>query len=120
MREQVLKIMALMPRQSADPIYPEAEYPDGYGRFFILGDVKTRKPDSLRLTGKVGEAYGYLTDVEHITDTGSAWECLLSANIYVNADGIFNDDRYEYASIGYPFLAALGRAVWQELNSKSV
>ena len=119
MREQVLKIMALMPRQSADPIYPEAEYPDGYGRFFILGDVKTRKPDSLRLTGKVGEAYGYLTDVEHITDTGSAWECLLSANIYVNADGIFNDDRYEYESIGYPFLAALGRAVWQELNAKS-
>ncbi|MBP7370942.1 MAG: serine hydrolase, partial [Arenimonas sp.] len=111
MREQVLKIMALMPRQSTDPIYPEAEYPDGYGRFFILGDVKTRKPDSLTLIGKVGEAYGYLTDVEYITDTQSDWECYLSANIYVNADGIFNDDKYEYDSIGYPFLAALGRAV---------
>lgn len=119
MREQVLKIMAMMPRQSADPIYPEAEYPDGYGRFFILGDVKTRKPESLTLIGKVGEAYGYLTDVEYITDSASKWECLLSANILVNADGIFNDDKYEYESIGYPFLAALGRAVWQELNSKS-
>lgn len=119
MREQLLKIMAMLPRESVDPIYPEAEYPDGYGRFFILGDVKTRKPDSLRLIGKVGEAYGYLSDVEHITDTGSDWECLLAANIYVNADGIFNDDKYEYESIGYPFLAALGRAVWQVLNSKS-
>lgn len=119
MREQVLKIMAMMPRQSTDPIYPEAEYPDGYGRFFILGDVKTRKPESLTLIGKVGEAYGYLTDVEYITDSASKWECLLSANILVNADGIFNDDKYEYESIGYPFLAALGRAVWLELNSKS-
>ncbi len=119
MREQVLKIMAMLPRESVDPVYPEAEYPDGYGRFFILGDVKTRKPESLTLIGKVGEAYGYLTDVEYITDSASKWECLLSANILVNADGIFNDDKYEYESIGYPFLAALGRAVWQELNSKS-
>jgi hypothetical protein len=118
MREQLLKIMAMLPRESVDPVYPEAEYPDGYGRFFILGDVKTRKPESLTLIGKVGEAYGYLTDVEYIADSASEWECLLSANIYVNADSIFNDDKYEYDSIGYPFLAALGRAVWQELNSK--
>jgi hypothetical protein len=118
MREQVLQIMAMLPRQSTDPIYPEAEYPDGYGRFFILGDVKTRKPESLTLIGKVGEAYGYLTDVQYITDAKSDWECYLSANIYVNADGIFNDDKYEYESIGYPFLAALGRAVWQVINSR--
>ena len=118
MREQVLKIMAMMPRQSTDPIYPEAEYPDGYCRFFILGDVKTRKPESLTLIGKVGEAYGYLTDVEYIADTHSKYECYLSANILVNADGIFNDDQYEYEAIGYPFLAALGRAVWQVINSR--
>ena len=36
-----------------------------------------------------------------------------------NADGIFNDDVYEYESLGYPFLAALGRSVWQVLNAKS-
>lgn len=118
MREQILKIMAMMPRQSTEPVYSETEYADDYGRFFILGDVKTRKPESLTLIGKVGEAYGYLTDVEYITDTSSEWECYLSANIYVNADGIFNDDKYEYESIGYPFLAALGRAVWQVINSR--
>lgn len=118
MRQQILKIMAMMPRESLDPVYPESEYVDGYCRFFILGDIKTRKPESLTLIGKVGEAYGYLTDVEHISDTGSEWECYLSANVYVNADGIFNDDQYEYETIGYPFLAALGRAVWQIINNK--
>ena len=51
------------PRQSADPIYSEAEYYDGYARFFMIGDSKAGKPESLHLIGKSGEAYGYLTDV---------------------------------------------------------
>ena len=119
MRQQLLVIMARMPRESVDPVYDTAEDYDGYARFFMIGDSKSEKPDSLHLVGKVGEAYGYLTDVEYITEDGSDHELLLSANIYVNADGIFNDDVYEYESLGYPFLAALGRSVWQTLNSKS-
>ena len=118
MRQQLLLIMARMPRESTDPVYDPAEYHDGYARFFMIGDGKADKPDRLHLVGKVGEAYGYLTDVEYIREDGSDLELLLSANIYVNADGIFNDDRYEYETLGYPFLAALGRAVWQELNSR--
>ncbi|MBP6534706.1 MAG: serine hydrolase [Arenimonas sp.] len=118
MREQVLQIMARMPRQSVDPVYNPAEYYDGYARFFMIGDSKADKPGALRLIGKSGEAYGFLTDVSFITQDGSDLELLLSANIYVNADGIFNDDKYEYESIGYPFLAALGRAVWHTLNSR--
>jgi hypothetical protein len=44
-------------------------------------------------------------------------EFLLSAVIYVNADGILNDDRYEYDAIGFPFMRDLGQAVYQyELN----
>lgn len=117
MRTDVLRIMAMLPRESNDPVYPENEYPDGYARFFMLGDSRARKPESLHLIGKVGDAYGFATDVEYITADGSPVECLLSANVYVNADGIFNDDRYEYETLGYPFLAALGRAVWQVLNA---
>ena len=115
MRRRVLEIMAMLPRESADPVYSAADYYDGYARFFMIGDSKASKPESLHLLGKSGEAYGFLTDVAHITEAGSAVELLLSATIYVNADGIFNDDNYEYESIGYPFLAALGRAVWSML-----
>jgi hypothetical protein len=116
MRAELLRIMAMLPRESKDPVYPETEYPDGYARFFMLGDRRERKPEGLRLVGKVGDAYGFATDVEYITVDGSTVECLLSANVYVNADGIFNEDRYEYETLGYPFLATLGRAVWQVLN----
>lgn len=117
MRARVLEIMAMMPRDSTDPVYPEAEYPDGYGRFLMLSDSTARKPDGLQLIGKIGQAYGFMTDVEHITEQGVDLECLLSASLYINADGIFNDDRYEYETLGYPFMAALGRAVWQQLRA---
>jgi hypothetical protein len=36
---------------------------------------------------------------------------MLSAVIYCNSDGIFNDDKYDYATIGYPFLKNLGRVI---------
>jgi hypothetical protein len=32
----------------------------------------------------------------------------------VNKDGIFNDDAYEYEEIGIPFLAQLGREIYQQ------
>ena len=32
--------------------------------------------------------------------------------IYVNADGIFNDDNYEYDTIGMPFMGNLGRVIY--------
>jgi len=119
MRLAVLRIMAMMPRESSDPIYPEADYYDGYARFFLIGDSHERKPDALQLTGKVGEAYGFLSDIEYIRAQDSPMECLLSANLYVNADGIFNDDIYEYETLGYPFLAALGKAVWHVVNAEA-
>ena len=38
---------------------------------------------------------------------------MLTATIYVNKDGILNDDKYEYESIGHPFLYQLGQTMYQ-------
>jgi len=38
---------------------------------------------------------------------------MLSATIHCNSDGIFNDDRYDYDSIGYPFLRDLGQLIYE-------
>ena len=111
MREEMLKIMAMLPRECSDPVYGPDENYDGFARFFILGDSHSNKPANLHLVGKVGQAYGYLGDTEYVRDDASGAEFLLSAVICVNADGIFNDDKYEYDEVGIPFLAALGRAV---------
>jgi Beta-lactamase enzyme family len=111
LREPLLQALALRPRESDDPRYDEAEHYDGYARWFLVGDGKQRYPEGVRVFGKSGMAYGYLSEVAYLQDTGSGAECMLAAVIHVNRDGIYNDDRYEYDTIGLPFLAALGRAV---------
>ena len=111
LRETLLTELSRWPRESIDPLYPTPEYFDGTAKYFIVGDQKANAPASLRLFGKVGQAYGYLQDCAYVVDREAGVEFLLAATIHVNADGIYNDDKYEYDDIGIPFLASLGRAV---------
>ena len=44
---------------------------------------------------------------------------MLSGTIYVNRDGILNDDKYEYEELGYPFFKEVGNIIYQhELERK--
>ena len=88
------------------------EYWDSYNKFFIYGDTKGAMTDTLRIYNKVGAAYGTLTDVAYLKEKNSGIEFMLTATVLVNNNQIFNDDQYEYESVGIPFLAALGRAVY--------
>lgn len=36
----------------------------------------------------------------------------LSAVIYCNSDGILNDDKYDYNTIGLPFMKNLGKLIY--------
>ena len=115
-QEFLKNAMSTLPRELG---YDEAEYPDGYGKFFIYGDSKDRIPPHIKIYNKVGYAYGTLTETAYIKDEKNNVDFLLSATILVNENGIFNDDDYQYDSIGIPFLAELGRQIYQkELNRK--
>ena len=108
-REFLMNTMKTLPRLSG---YPQDIYPDGYCKFFIYGDSEATIPDSIEIYNKVGFAYGTLTDCAYVRDTEKGIEFMLTATILVNSDGIFNDDQYEYDEIGIPFLASLGREVY--------
>lgn len=110
-RNDILKEMGRYPRESIDPVYSAPEYYDGYAKFFVLGDTKQDAQEGYRAYGKIGEAYGYLTDSSYMVDKSTGSECFLSAVIHCNPDGIYNDDKYDYEEIGLPFLAALGKSV---------
>ncbi len=114
------KYMSMLPRESEFIEYHDYNhYPDGYVKFFLYGDTKDTLPNYLKIYNKVGMAYGYLIDNAYIVDSKDKIEFLLSAVIYVNEDGIFNDDKYEYDEIGLPFLANLGRVIYkQEMDRK--
>jgi hypothetical protein len=106
--------MSMLPRESAEPAYPDRqEHYDSYVKYFLFGDSKEPIPSRFRVFNKVGEAYGYLIDDAYVVDFEAGVEFLLTAVVHVNADGVFNDDAYEYDEIGMPFLARLGRAVYE-------
>lgn len=106
--------MSQLPRETRFPDYSDyAHYYDGYVKFFILDENHARMPAWLRIFNKVGTAYGFLTDCAYIVDFENGVEFLLSATIYTNENGIFNDDQYEYTEIGWPFLSNLGKAIYE-------
>ncbi len=108
-RKLVLKVMNTLPYEAG---YDKKEYYDSYGKFFMFGDRKEDIPKHIKIFNKVGYAYGYLTDCAYIKDTKNDIEFILSATIHVNKNGIYNDNNYEYDEIGIPFLAELGRKIY--------
>lgn len=110
--------MSKLPRESKHPIF-DSTHADGYCKFLMYGDTKNQMPDHIRIFNKVGWAYGFLTDAAYIVDFKNKVEFMLSATINTNTDGIYNDGKYEYETIGLPYLSKLGKMFYTfELNRK--
>lgn len=113
-RNFVLKHMSQLPTETLYPAYyKDTTYTDAYVKYLLHGADTTHIPNNIRIFNKVGQAYGYLIDNAYIVDFDAGVEFLLSAIIYVNKDEIFNDDRYEYDTIGFPFLKNLGQLIYE-------
>ena len=107
------KEMSILPRQSDYPSFPDYDkHYDGYCKFFLYGDTKHEIPDNIKIFNKVGLAYGFVIDNAYIIDTKNNIEFLLTAVIYSNSNKTMNDDKYDYEKISIPFLASLGRKVY--------
>ena len=115
-RKFLLTTMHTLPKAVG---YDPVEYYDGYCKFLMYGDTKESIPDHIKIYNKVGWAYGTLTDCAYIKDEKNDVEFLVTATLLVNANGIFNDDTYEFDEVGIPFLAELGRQLYAyELTRK--
>jgi len=120
-REWVYRSMGEFPRESTSPVYPSETYYDSYVKFLMYGDRRDRLPDHIRIFNKIGVAYGFVTDNAYIVDWENGVEFMLSATIFTNENGIFNDGVYEYEEIAEPFMGELGRKVYEyELGRKRV
>jgi hypothetical protein len=105
------RYLSQLPRETKFPKY-DTTYYDSFGKLLVFGDAKSKIPPSVRIFNKSGGAYGYMVDNAYVVDFEKGVEFLLSAVIYCNEDGIFNDDKYDYQAIGYPFMANLGRIIF--------
>ena len=100
------------PSEASYPKYDTTAFYDSYVKFFFR-DSTQRMPSHVRVFNKVGWSYGFLTDVSYIADFKNGVEYMLAVTVYVNSDGILNDGKYDYDSIGYPFLYQLGQTIYQ-------
>lgn len=109
--------MGMLPRESAFPEYRSEEHHDSEAKFFIYGDSEDPMPGHIRIFNKVGWAYGYLTDCAYIADFENGVEFILAATVHVNENRVYNDGKYEYETVGIPYLAELGQMFYTyELN----
>ena len=109
-REFILFSMQNLPKNAG---FDPKEYYDGYCKFFMFGDTKENIPSNIKIYNKVGNAYGTMIDCAYIVDEVNKVEFMLSATIIANKNGVFNDNDYEYDSISLPFLAELGRQLYE-------
>lgn len=106
------RYLSQYPSETNYPYYDTAHYYDSYVKFFFKNGSHNM-PVNVRVFNKVGWAYGFLTDVSYIADFKNNVEFMLAATIYVNSDGILNDNKYDYENVGWPFLYELGKTLYQ-------
>ncbi|WP_200279638.1 serine hydrolase [Rhabdochromatium marinum] len=109
-RAFLLNTMALRPRDVGGP------QADSFRKYLLIGG-DARMPESVEIINKVGLSYGFVSDVAYITaavpDCAAEVAFFLSATLYVNRNQVMNDAQYEYDTQGYPFMKALGQAIYR-------
>jgi hypothetical protein len=114
-RERLLQAMTQYPRESRNPSYPADRYPDDYGKFLLPG-IRRVWPsmtpgERVEITGKIGRAYGFSIENAYVLNPRTGRAVFVAAVLYTNADGVLNDDKYEYDTVADPFFADLGELI---------
>lgn len=112
-RKFVLKYMSQLPTETKFPDYnSDTTYYDAYCKFLVYGGERGEMLKNIRIFNKVGDAYGYLIDNAYVVDFENKVEFMLSAVINTNTDSIYNDSKYEYEKLGFPFMKNLGKLIY--------
>ena len=105
------RYMSMYPTESKEPAYQE-EFAT-FCKFLYYGSEKNAVLNpSIRIFNKVGDAYGFLLDNAYVVDFEKKVEFIVTAVLLCNEDEIFNDEKYDYDSIGFPFYKNLGEVIY--------
>ena len=108
------KYMSQMPTESTYPKYDPTEFYPTYCKFLMYGSGKNDVVNpNMRIFNKVGDAYGFLLDNAYIVDFEKGVEFMLTTVLLCNNDQIFNNDKYDYDTIGFPFMKNLGKLIYE-------
>ena len=108
--------MSRYPRESKLTQYEDhKQYFDAYKKYLYYGREKTPiKKETFRIYNVVGLSYGFATDIAFIQSKDKKKQFFVAATSYSNSDGVMNDNKYDYDTIGFPFLKYLGAKLCKE------
>lgn len=112
--------MSKLPTESDYPKYDENEFWPTYAKMIFYGREKNLILDKdIRIFNKYGDSYGFIIDNAYFVDLKNNVEFFLTAVVQSNEDGIYNDGKYEYETVCYPFMKNIGKEIYEyELNRK--
>ncbi len=115
-RSFILESLTIRPRESRNKkIANNPDFHDNYTNYLFFGNENKSRNTTIEVCNIVGLAYGFMTDIAYVKDPVSGVEYFLSATIYTNASNKFGSGKYEYSTIGFPFMKELAWTIHQEL-----
>lgn len=110
--------MSKLPTESDFPKYDAKEFWPTYAKMLYYGRDKNAILDpNIRIFNKYGDSYGFIIDNAYFVDFKNKVEFFLTAVVQSNEDGIYNDGKYEYETVCYPFMKNIGEEIYKyELN----
>lgn len=116
----IYKYMSMIPSESTFPTYDLEDFWPTYAKMLFYGrDRNAIIQPNLRIFNKYGDSYGFIIDNAYFVDFENKVEFFLTAVVQGNEDEIYNDNKYDYATICYPFMKNIGKIIYDfELNRK--
>ncbi|RZK42291.1 MAG: hypothetical protein EOO90_07765 [Pedobacter sp.] len=106
--------MSKLPTESDYPKYDINEFWPTYAKMLYYGRDKQALIDhNIRIFNKYGDSYGFIIDNSYFVDFENKVEFFLTAVVQSNEDEIYNDGKYEYESVCYPFMKNLGKTIYE-------
>ncbi|MEM9456793.1 MAG: serine hydrolase [Myxococcota bacterium] len=107
-RKFLLAAMIDDPLESANPVYTNPRDSGLRYHTLIKGMMKIMPKERILYVGKAGRAYGFHLDNAYIEDKESGRAMVVTVVAYANANGVLNDNKYEYDGITRPLLKNMG------------
>jgi hypothetical protein len=104
--------MSKYPTESDFPKYDPKEFWPTYAKMLYYGREQVTPDSNIRIFNKYGDSYGYIIDNAYFVDFKNGIEYFLTAVVQSNEDGIFNDNKYEYDTVCFPFMKNLGHTIY--------
>ncbi|RQO68554.1 hypothetical protein DBR40_20150 [Pedobacter sp. KBW01] len=105
--------MSKYPTESDFPKYDQKEFWPTYAKMLYYGRENISPDPNIRIFNKYGDSYGYIIDNSYFVDFKNGIEYFLTAVVHSNEDGIFNDNKYEYDTVCFPFMKNLGKSIYE-------